>query len=772
MGREVSKPVIILTALLVLSVSVGAVTFYAGVIKQTDVSRSVISDRWTGISGTVDRGSEPLSGFRVGKLSLNANQTGNVLTTQLKGVKGGGYYLAFAPGNVTEIQPSSLHNMTNRTLLERNQLFSKELFPSFYPDYSQKFDNPARTFETGKKIKLNGKYYNASYANLSGSTTMYLLKYRKGDEAIPVFVSPIDGKKRGSEGYEKCYSSGCNFQALLPKLRGSNFSYSVNLFSRGKAVRGCGEAPGNTTSVLMGEIDSGDCVRITNPGAYIDFYNTRHTGDGAECGVTVTAENVTLMDVSMHNFQSAVCVRDEAEAEMMDSNLSGNTYGIEAHGSNLSLNDVVLRDSGVAITLDRSTAELRNVSIAGTPIYGEAESVSVQGYTRSLPRPAGISSDIQPVGARIKVTGLSNSSSFRNLGLGYPDLNMSNLVPNRMYKYDGTGDSYALKKLAVNLSVNPRYAFHRGKIKNFSIFTLYGKKQTGEENSGGQSPSEGQGSRDAGGGGTGGGGSGGGAAGGGGGPSFQPTPQPVKLNLSLARHLYDAKKGDTISVEFTANNTGTVAAENVTVGLDSGWASVPKTFQVIRPNETRHGMVLVTIPEDASEGNMTQVIEAEFGDSTVDTEQFTVNVSELIDRERINVVESPPFLSLQTSTQRYVGVQVENPTNRPIQGIEARFRGGSNCAVTGNRTYAVPANSAKSVQVQLKTSESQDVCNDALVFTSNGDVLGFAPMRIELEKPSNNILSVSVYLLLLLVWTAALIWRLKTRGKKTRDRFI
>ncbi len=54
--------------------------FYSGVVSETDLSKSIISDNWMGISGIVERGNEQPEGFKVGELNLRPNQIGEEFT--------------------------------------------------------------------------------------------------------------------------------------------------------------------------------------------------------------------------------------------------------------------------------------------------------------------------------------------------------------------------------------------------------------------------------------------------------------------------------------------------------------------------------------------------------------------------------------------------------------------------------------------------------------------------------------------------------------------
>ena len=187
-GRYFQPPILILFVVF-MAVSAAAPTFYAGIVSETDVSRNIISDRWMGVSGTVERGTSPLTDYQVGSLKMNSNQTGEVLSAEIEGIKGGGYYLVFLPTNES-MNPSNLENISG-TDLEKDGIFSQNLFPGFYPEYSERFDSPDQTFTDFRNLTVDGKKFNASYADLSGSTDMHVLKYDNGTDEYPAFISPI-----------------------------------------------------------------------------------------------------------------------------------------------------------------------------------------------------------------------------------------------------------------------------------------------------------------------------------------------------------------------------------------------------------------------------------------------------------------------------------------------------------------------------------------------------------------------------------------------------
>lgn len=756
--RELSRAMILVSVLLLLIFSAASANFYAGVVSETDISQAIISDRWAGMSGTVERGETALTSYTLGSLNFNESQTGEVLTATVEGIKGGGYYLAFTPHNNT-FEPTNLEN-TTKSDLKSGELFSKEIYPSFYPGYAKKVDNPYQTFESNKTLLLDGRLYNASYANITGSADMYLLKYERDDGLeVPVFVSPIDGLTRG-QNFENCYVSNCNFQALLPRLEGSSFEYSVSLLSRGESVNGCETVETNTTSLVLDKLGSEDnCVQVEQDNAYVDFYNSEHIGEGQGCAVELAADNVTLNNLHVESFEEAICVEGAENGVVSQSVIRDNSIAITAQNSNISVSNITSRQNNLGLVLQGSHAEINNFSVGGSSVYGDAQSVRLESVAETLPRPSGISDSVEPVGSRVQVEALSDEAKFERLGLGYPGVNTSKILPDKIYKYDYINGTYTITDLQTDLvsvewNNEVRYAQNPETLTNFSVFSLYG--QNIEEESNEEAPTN-QNSQ-----------SGSGGFNAGGGPGFQSQPEPPALNLSLEKRLYNVNRGDAISIEFEADNIGSVAIENVTSELDANWTSVPRTFPVIRPNESRSGAVLVTVPENAKLGNRSMNISARYYNTVLDSQKVTLNVSTLEDEERLNIIESPSFLTLETATQRYVGVRVENPTPKSIREISASFREGGECATIADQQYEVEAKSTKNIRLNLQTSESRNICNDVIVFRKDGELLGYTPVRVEIRESDSQILSIPVYLLILLIWTSITVWRIKSRKTKER----
>jgi hypothetical protein len=775
-GNGAPKLASIIFFAILLSVTSYAPTFYAGLVSEVDVSQSFISERWLGVSGTVEESEKPFESFKIGKLQIKSNQTGEVLSAKLTGIKGGGYYFMAAP-NISEITPENLKE-PDKNDLKANQLFSEKLYPAFYPDYSQRFDTPKQTFEKKENITLNSNKYESYLADIKGSADMYLLKYKKGSKELPVFISPIDGMSRGKT-HENCYVKDCNYQFLLPKLKGETFSYSINLISKGKAVKGCGSSKG-PTSMIVNPGSKDKCITVADDNTYIDFNNAVFEGSG-NCAISLSAKNLTLKDFKVKEYKKAICSK-KSKAKITSSQIKSADIGLEAlKESSLTLKDLNISESSSGIVLqDSSKAMIENATLGGTSVYGEASSVSVESYSKPLPKPSGYT-EIEPLNSKVEITSLENSSYFDNFGMSYPNVNKTGLLPNSTFKFEINGEDISSKALDVSLrktGSSGRRAVVNKNITQFSIFSLYGvdvkgnRSSSGDENEGGGSETGGSTGSEGGGSASGGSGGGGGIAtasqlaGGSrsGGSASGLGPEDLEINMTMEKQFYDEKRGETVSVEFTVKNTGNTEARNLTVAENSDWASIPKNFDNILPEERKSGIILTTVPEDASTGNQTHLLETKLGENVLDTANYKINVSAKLDNRRVNVIESPPFLTAERGSQKEVGIQVENPSPRPLRSVKATFRG-DNCAIAGNRTFEVPAKSTETIQVKLKTVNKSTECSEALVLKHENEIVGFTPMRIEIKEKAAGAIVMPVYFIILFIWTTLLAYRLKTRNK-------
>lgn len=750
-----------ITAIIGLLVSLGSlsagVSLEAGTISETEVTRSIISERWTGISGEVYRGNETLENHYIGDLSFNSSQGGSVLTTEVEGIKNGGYYLAFLPENL-DINPDQLSSI-NESDLEENDLFSKDRYPSFYPNYTQYYDNPRHTFEKSASIQVDGENYQAFQANLSGNADTFLLKYDKGEENLPIIFSPIDGQNRGST-YQSCYVENCNFQTLLPKLGNSTYSYSTYIFSRGESVSACGEITADSTAILMNDLEGAEnCLEFEGAeDVHLDFYNSK-VENSTGCGLSVNSSEMSVTDLTVQNHNKGICVQD-SNFSILGGSIYQSNQGIEAGNSEVALKDVNLAQNSLDTNFRTSNVTANNLTLGTTSINLEGKSIGINSVQSSLSRPPQAGEDQLSLDIQFEILERAGNPAVNSLGVKYPTNVSSEFEDMYLYKYEGSSSPYEITRLGP-LARRTGVAWYNDTIESFSSFELYGVEAVQDDGEGEDSDSE----DSSGGGGTGSGFSSGST--GGGITDYDPTTEIPEANLSISPSEYEALRGETISVGFEADNTGNVSLENLQVDLtNSTLASVPREFQSLNIGEVRQGRILVTVPEDKQPRNMTLQAGIQFRNLTLDTEEFDLNISETTQEKTLNIAEAPSFVSLRPNETRSIGFYIENPTNQDINGVEAEIRGGGECVSLGNQTFDFSSGDQKNIQPEFYTTDQERVCNSVVVFSHEEDILGYNPMRIEVEDEDEEDIEIPYYIIITVLWSSVLAYRVIKNGRR------
>jgi len=126
------------------------------------------------------------------------------------------YYAAMIPStfNLNNIQNVSVSD------LDSEQLFTSAQFPTFYPDYDGKSDNPRDTFCCSTEdISIGGRNFSAFKTTMEPSIDYYLLKYDDSGTATPFFIVKFKDKT--------CYNNtACVGQFMLP-ITNSNYNYYI-----------------------------------------------------------------------------------------------------------------------------------------------------------------------------------------------------------------------------------------------------------------------------------------------------------------------------------------------------------------------------------------------------------------------------------------------------------------------------------------------------------------------------------------------------------------
>ncbi len=793
MSSKISYLCLIALALFFVSLAAAqdsSVSLEAGDIESESVLGINPSERWVGVVGTVFRGNSSLPGFRIGDVGFSDGDPGEVVSLDIEGIQGGGYYLGFTPPEL-DLNVDSISGVTASDL-STGGIFSSAQYPSFYPseedvNYTQLFDNPNKTFETGETIRIDDSNFEAAYINLSGKK-QYLVKYEmENGSETPLFVSPIDALTRNGSEYNSCYMGECDFEALLPRSgdSGSNFTYNAYLLSRGESVQNCqgDDVYSPNSSSLVLDSESAGCTFQIEDDGYVDFYNNEFTEGGSGCGLTIRSSyDVIIRGLTLEDFDSGLCL-ENSNLTVIDTFFGENERAIRARDdTNLNAVDLELRSNTSRIELENSNISMDNISFQSNSVYGEASSVVIEAYSQILPKPAVAPDNVSALGSRVEIRSNSenpNDSVVEELGLSYPEVPETTIDPTYIYKYDegeGNVSGYDIREFDVTDDREDRVAYVGQRIENFSVFSLYGNEiPTGNDTEGGgdgdteTGEGESDDDADAGGGGGGSGGSGGGGTGqvGGAMTRFEPEPEAISMNLSMNRSLYQAKRGETVSVAFSLGNTEDLPVENVTVAAaGSSWQQVPRTFESISSGEVRYGTALIQIPQDTTVGNYTLNMQARYRNTVLDQDDFNMSISRVREeQDNVEVREAPSFLSINQGSTQEIGIELNNPTQRSIENVSVSLRGGEECISINETQVDIPPGEDR-VTLTVQTGNTTQPCNSVVVLRKDNDVLGFTPMNVRIVESAEELVSVPVYLLLLVIWTSLLVWRLYTRERE------
>ena len=181
------------------------------------------TDYWSGLTITNSAGSLSLSTSPFLSLTLN-NAIISETTFAGANLNDGSHY--YAATFETTFSVSNIVNVSDTTLLEANGLFNSTNYPQFYPDYTNKSDNPNETFCCSiTTIPIAGRNYTAYNLTLPSDVEYYVVRYDINGSPTPLFLSKFENST--------CYNSTfCVSQFLLPV---SNTTYNFYILSEDAA---------------------------------------------------------------------------------------------------------------------------------------------------------------------------------------------------------------------------------------------------------------------------------------------------------------------------------------------------------------------------------------------------------------------------------------------------------------------------------------------------------------------------------------------------------
>lgn len=736
--------------LLVIGLAVASSSYQVdlsgGEVQNENVSSTEASQNWIGISGDVQRFGQGLDEYKIGELSFDNSQTGEVRQTELKGLSGGGYYLVFTPSG-EEVQPSQVEELESGDL-EKNGIFSQETFPAFYPDYGNITDTPDQTFTEYSNLMIENQHYNLSKTQLSSGTPLYLGKQISNSSELPVFIAPIEGEVFNGNKYQSCNSGGeCSFEFILPRNNRSDNLYSINFWSSGTPVESCREIDYNGSTYIrqnaLGSANS--CINITSSGVAVDFLHQSLSGDG-RCGIRMqSGVNQTVRGGSFSGYSSAVCANGSSSASFTQSDADTETV-IEANDSEIRVNDI----SSLADNLVNSrnaSVEVSSFSIGDMEIEGK--------YTNLDVMPSEISQDVKdetnltPLNISIQLQDGGGGEAV-NPGFHYPSVNDTGVEPTDILHIKQVNGSYQVEEMediTINLDQD-RIIFKDGEVTDFSYFAVFGEKvdteeiveeeevveevveETVVEETTTAPP-----------------------------PPPQPDPTPILMDLNSTESSVNVTPGGVAEISFVAENYGEVDTGEFYVGgnLPEGWSTVSESVDSLSQGETAQIEVLLEVSNGVEVGSYSRVFQAFRNRTTLDLETLDVNVRPSTQDAGLEIVSAPTYIRSEVGEEKTVGVLVENTGAVDLSNLTLGFRNLERCGEFTSRSFGVEEADTATPRFEYTASGETRSCTGAVTVRDGDDIYSFHPVSIEVtERPSES--SPIILPLILVIWTAVTVY--------------
>jgi hypothetical protein len=745
-----SKPFLILLIFLVASISGSGyeVELQSGEVKQDNISSQELSGKWIGISGNSTRFSQGVSDTKVGELTFDNSQAGEVVETDLKGLSGGGYYLALTP-YIEEVKVSELSELDSGDL-QKNGIFREEDFPVFYPDYENITDTPDETFTGHDSVMLENQHFNASEAVLSSGIELYLLKYSSNGTDMPVFVAPIDGKKFGSGGYSSCYDGGaCGFEFILPRVDAEDNPYGINFWSSGQPVQSCSEVDYNgSTYVKDGALSEsqGSCINMTVEDTAVDLLHQTVSGSG-ECGVRMQADNQNLRGGAISGFETGVCTNTSSSSSMDEIEMDVDT-AITATNSNLTARDLNSL-SGTLVNSSNSTVNLGSVGVGGVEVTGEYQDLDLK--PSDISQQVKDETELTPLNISIELESKGDSNA-ENPGFYYPPVNDTGVEPTDILHIKQNNGSYTVEEMNdIKIDLDgERMIFKEGTVDSFSYFAVFGEKvdkdevveeevveevveeRVVEETVSAPPPP----------------------------PQPTPNPTPILLDIVAENKTVNITRGNVVEATFTLENYGDVETGDFFVGsnLPDTWATVSEPVESLSSGESEQVNVLLEASSDVEVGSYSYNFQAFRNRSTFDIEELKINVRPAEDDRDLDILSAPTYIRSEPGESHTIGLLAENSGPLNLEDIEIGFRNLEDCgSFNTDSGYSVEGESKETLRFDYTASENPETCTGVVTLRNQGEILAFQPLNLDVtEPPSRN--SPIVLPLILVFWTAITIY--------------
>ena len=499
-----------------------------------------------------------------------------------------------------------------------------------------------------------------------------------------------------------------------------------------------------------------ECLSVENvTNIVIDFGNKTIDGDGNNsvnfCGVIIrNVENVTLRDVRVHEFGKGICVFNSRNVKISGTSVQNNIDGVYSEKSTIQVSRIVLNNRESEIRLSNGSI------IYANEVYFLTANVSLEGQDVVMKNVLNPPED--PVGLRNISQWLNiskNGNSWvNNLKFHFIFPNPDGIIPEVIYKIDGTivnGTWTDVQWTPISptfVDLANKYIIAQTNITNFSIFAPYGRKINITQ------------------------------------PTPQPQPEPTpsqiigqeqlvvppQIDLELLNKSVTVQQGETFEVPFKIVNNGDSSVSDVKVIAEVryGWYSTIKTIPLLSPNRPVEDTLFISVYENEIPGKYFVTIRAIIGNNiTADTEVLEVNVIPRVKVALLDIIELPPYLSLEELSKEFLSILVENTGDYDLSNVELTIENADECIKSVEGSYDIRVGEIKELSYEIETKEYPAKCNSVFVFLSDKGPVALYPVIIELRPKSPQPSGIPyIIFILLIINTILLIWRIRKRQKR------
>lgn len=270
-------------------------------------------------------------------------------------------------------------------------------------------------------------------------------------------------------------------------------------------------------------------------------------------------------------------------------------------------------------------------------------------------------------------------------------------------------------------------------------------------------------------------------------PEPEPEPEPttgagaemgeqmkegeIKIVITPVEPEVEGYQEEWNPVIFNVTNVGTLEIENITLVpfVPDGWSAQNATVSYINISQTLNRTIFVNPSTRVSPGIYAIPVKAMLGNQTLDLNYFWMKVLPGRNLTRLEIVEFPQVLGLESLKNYTIAILLKNAGKLPLHNITIRIENVEQCIeaqsyVTGN----LSSNETKSFDFFLRTKIGPKTCPGMLIVGSDEKAYAFAPITIKVMAPFAFIPQLAITPILILLITITLILILKYRKKQKR----